>query len=292
MLAAVQQRGALDRCVVLSWAASSPFLVPFAGSSPGFGLFFGSFESGSGLRWPAKWMSWQGIQTSIFNNDLLWGLTLVDGTVRIADAWQATTLTVVDQGPAPSSSSFGRKNIALWTMLDKATGWNSIRIFLQGAPPKTLWSSASTNAQTVAASDKSIVWIGTQGAHVFEGKYERAGIFWSPFVTRPEDLMITEGPSLPVQGGLQELQTTGDYAAAPGCASGDTQSCGIFVVQLSTKKIWRVPNRSGTLFLDVLAVSDTELLLTEIDWPRPPPQQIRRLVRLSLADLDSIDGGW
>src|SRR5260221_5873163 len=69
-LAAVQQRTALDRCVVAGNSPGSPHLVPFVGSSTGFGMFVGVFDTPrAALIWPSKWLAWQGVPTSLFSND-------------------------------------------------------------------------------------------------------------------------------------------------------------------------------------------------------------------------------
>lgn len=73
----------------------------------------------------------------------------------------------------------------------------------------------------------------------------------------------------------------------------DALTCRVLVVQLSAKRVWQIPNRPGSLFVEVLALSEKEILLTEIDWPSGArySQEIQRLVRIDLANLDSYDGG-
>jgi hypothetical protein len=295
IVAAVQQRARLDRCVIVGNAAASPFVVPFLASTDGFGLLVSTVDPTVGtLSWPSNWIAWKGSTTSVFSNDSLWGVALDDGSIRVSDGLPAMNMLKVDQGPVPSFRTYGRSNVALWTLRDASAGLDVIKIYVPGAGAKQLVNQPNTNAQALAASDRIIAWIGTHGQRVLDGTYDAAELYWSPFVTSPKDAVVTQGPSLPAQNDLHELQTTGDYAATIGCGATGPASCNVLIVQMSTRKLWALSNRPSSLFLDVLALSDTEVFLAEIDWPSAPQylQQIQRFVRIRLGDLDSLAGGW
>jgi hypothetical protein len=292
-IAAVQQRSRLDTCGVAGGATGSPFLFPFVGSDSDLGLLVGRFDPvGSAFVWPPKWLPVHDIQTTTFGNAEFWGMGFVDGSVRVASSFLATSLMKVDQGVASATSSFGIDHVAFWSLPEGSPGYSDIKMYDPQSGTGLLAKLAATHLLTVAASDRATVWIGTQGPHVFDGAFDSAKLYWSPRVARPEDAVVTEGPSLPGASDLLTLQTTGDFAATRSCAQ-DELSCRILVVQLSTKRVWKIPNRPGSLFREVLALSEKEILLTEIDWPSGARylQEIQRLVRISLANLDSYDGG-
>jgi hypothetical protein len=64
------------------------------------------------------------------------------------------------------------------------------------------------------------------------------------------------------------------------------------VVRLSSGKLWRIPRRPGAVFLDVMAVSSSEVLVDEIDYPGGYTQALQRLVRLDLTRLDALEHAW
>lgn len=58
-------------------------------------------------------------------------------------------------------------------------------------------------------------------------------------------------------------------------------------------QLWRIPHRPAAEFADVLAVSDHEILAGEVDSPDPGGgQQLQRLLRLDLSQLDVLAQGW
>jgi hypothetical protein len=293
-IAAVQQRSRLSTCGVAGGASGSPFLFPFVGSDSDLGLLVGHFDPvGGAFVWPPKWLPVHDIHTTTFGNDEFWGMGFVDGSVRVASSFLATSLIDVDHGVASATSSFGIDHVAFWSLPEGSPGYSDIRMYVPPSGTGLLARLPNTHLLTVAASERAIVWIGTQGPRVFDGSFDSAKLYWSPRVARAEDAVVTEGPSLPGANDLLTLETAGDFAVTRSCVTPDALTCRVLVVQLSAKRVWQIPNRPGSLFIEVLALSEKEILLTEIDWPSGARylQEIQRLVRINLANLDSYDGG-
>lgn len=152
--------------------------------------------------------------------------------------------------------------------------------------------ACQTNASTgpIALSDDRLVWLGEHGPNVADGAYDAVEIYSSPVPDKPSDVVITKGPPLPVTAGLLDIKTGGDYAATGGCYKLDGSfECRVFVVQLSTGKLWRMrPRMPGYYSNPVLGVSNDEIVLGETDNTNAGVgNRIRRLVRYKTATLDA-----
>jgi hypothetical protein len=130
---------------------------------------------------------------------------------------------------------------------------------------------------------------------VTSGEYEQTTLDWA---SRSGTSIgaLENGPILSgsVSGGYERLQTSGDFAATIGCgvassADPDPQ-CTLYVVQLSTKTVYRLASRpGGNVFGSLLALSPTEVVVAETDYPRHPPfNTIDRVIRIDLGALPNL----
>jgi hypothetical protein len=296
-LAAELQTSHFESCVLSGAAAHGAFVQPIHG---GPGLFAGLYDPRAGkLTWPTAWLAGPlPIMTSVFALDGGWGAAFYDGTIRTVTAQAGPALTTIETTPVPSFSAVGAGDRVFWSSLDPARGLEVIKGQVPGRGVQ-VFVAQDGNAHQLAASATTLVWVGAHGPEARQGTYQAAELYWSPLPTVPGEVAITRGPALPVPGGLSALQTAGDHAALVTCQpprdrAAEELRCQLLVVQLSTRRLWSVRSRPGSVFLDVLAVSPTEVVATEIDAPGRPAllQQVQRLVRLDLAHLDQLAAAW
>lgn len=278
ILAGVRQTRELESCSQLAWAPSAPGVIAFRAAD---GAAWVSSARGA-LERPLVFRSFSlERQTSVFENDLGWGMAFADGTIGV-DHSGGTELTTVDRAELPTHCAAGRRDLVVWTRGgEKSTivGYSPER----GA--RTLVSQDGS-FPSVALSDTAMVWIRTDGPRSDSGTYESATLHWSswPGAGNSE---ARGGVPLLARHGLTSLQTEGDYAVTLG-AVGEAAPA-LFVVAMGSGKIHRLPSRPGSTYMKVLSISRKEILVGEIDRPSSPAlaQQIQRLVRLSLETLES-----
>jgi hypothetical protein len=104
--------------------------------------------------------------------------------------------------------------------------------------------------------------------------------------TEPQGIQVTEGPTIPATRYLHELRTGGDYAASEGCydTGPETGECSVFIARFSTKQLWKIRPRTGKAYHDVMAVSDSYVLVGETNYPFISRQQPPAVVRFRTAD--------
>jgi hypothetical protein len=288
--AAVKQTKAFGSCGLVASqraALALPFMLP--GQVALVGL----------VNVAAKTVSWSPGQmnlplvTQVFANDAGWGMQFDDGTIRVLMPSKYPTLTTIDRGQLPTGQGAALLDRMVWSSAETGTDAEIVKGFTPAAGVKAL-AAQSTNNHTVAVSDDKVVWIGTTGPQRHEGSYETAQLYWAAWPDPLGAVAIQTGPLLPAAYGLSSLSTAGDYAATIGCAQGGpaVDSCELLVVQLSTKRLWRIPHRPGSAFLDVMAVMSDEILLSEIDFPNGYVQVVQRFVRLDLSHLNDLENGW
>ena len=278
ILAGVRQTRELGSCSQLAWAPSAPGVIAFRASD---GAAWVSSSPGAVER-PLVFRSFSlERQTSVFENDLGWGMAFADGTIGVNHSG-GTQLTTVERAELPTHCASGRRDLVVWTRAGEKSA-------LVGYSPKhgarTLVSQ-SGSFPSVALSDTSMVWIRTEGVRRDSGRYASATLHWSGW-PGAESSEVRHGVPLEVTSGLTSLQTEGDYAVTLG-AAGEAPPT-LFVVALGSGKVHRLPSRAASAYVKVLSVSRKEILVGEIDRPASPAlaQQIQRLVRLSLETLES-----
>lgn len=243
----------------------------------------------SQIDWLQDWIPLSQLITSIFQWSGGWGFAFQDGTLRVATSQQVGSLTTIDSFSQGSvNSTAARANHVFWA------AWTGsrrvVRGFADGSVPTTYVDQPDTVLGPIALSDDRLVWLGEHGPNVADGAYDAVEIYSSPVPDKPSDVVITKGPSLPVTAGLLDIKTGGDYAATGGCYKVDgAYECRVFVVQLSTGKLWRMrPRMPGYYSNPVLGVSNDEIVLGETDNTNAGVgNRIRRLVRYKTATLDA-----
>jgi len=170
-----------------------------------------------------------------------------------------------------------------------------------GYSPSVLVPGASGTWINVArVTDDRIVWLSVSGPQASQFVYLLASIQWMKYVATSGQLVTQSeptGPAVPAATALYDLAAGDDYAATIGCDANPNQDqriCHVYVAQLSTGKIWAIPQRpGGNSFRKVLAIGPTELVLAEQDaQPVSIQSDFVRLVRISIAHLDDVVAAW
>lgn len=243
------------------------------------------------IQWLPGWLTLSGAH-AFFQWHGGWGIAFDDGTVQVAQSQTATSLMKIDSNAsAPIVDTAGRAAHVFWA------AWNGIdrdllRGFVDGAPAETYVDpSTGTRIGPLALSDAHLVWLVRRNEQA-DGAYLTLEVDYSPVPDHAADVVVTVGPQLPATSGLGNLGTGGDYAAAISCYKSDATmyECRPFVVQLSTKKVWRVrPRVPGYYMNAILGVSNDEIVVGETDSTKAGVgNHIRRIVRFKTASL----GTW
>jgi hypothetical protein len=256
------------------------------------GVWVGFLNADGSFTWSPKLASLP-VQTSIFENDLGWGMGFDDGTLETMFPPGSGALTTIDQGAIyPAHSAVARKSLVISNPAMPGDQDSVLRAWEPTRPSRTIVAQPNTDVPSLALSDTSMVWAGTHGPQRTSGAYTAAELYWASWPAGQDSVPIMGGTALPAIGGLLSLQTWGDYAALTGSTSDKRQV--MFVVRLSDGKLWTIAARPGTFYRNVLAVSPTEILFGEIDNSGDPVlgQRIQRLVRYDLAHLDNLSSAW
>jgi hypothetical protein len=296
LLGAVRQTANFSSCVTLAWAASAPRVFAFAGggstSGSGAAAWVGFLNADGSFTWSPT-LANVPVQTSIFENDLGWGMGFDDGTLATMFPPGSGALTTIDQGAIyPAHSAVARKSLVISNPALSGDQDAVLRAWEPTRSSRTIVAQSNTDVPSVALSDTSMVWAGTHGPQRTSGGYTAAELYWAAWPAGQDSVPIMGGTALPAIAGLLSLQTWGDYAALTGTNS--AQKRVMFVVRLSDGKLWTIAARPGSFYMNVLAVSPTEILFGEIDDSGNPAlgQQIQRLVRYDLAHLDNLSSAW
>lgn len=289
LLAAVQQTQNFDKCGVLA-SERTPLLFPFI--ETGQVVLVGTLTPGAGST------AWSLPQTGVplvarvLSNNLGWGMQFDDGTIRILMPPTDAQLKTIDQGLLSTHQGVGALDRIVWSSVESGLDAEVVKGYTPIGGVKIL-AEQDTDDHAVALSETNVVWIGTTGPQRHDGVYVTAQLFWAPWPNLLGPASIQSGPVLPATHELDSLATQGDYAATVGCM--DTlDTCQVLVIQLSTGKLWRIPHRPASVFIDVMVVAQSYILLNEIDNPGAPEltSQVQRLVRLDLAHLDDLEHAW
>ncbi len=287
-IAAVKQTLSFSSCGIMASqhaAFAFPFLLP---SVSGVLVGLASHTDGAVTWSPVQHLPALNVQ--VMSNDLGWAIQLDDGSVRALMPPTGATTRILDQGFVPTAQGGAVLDRMVWSSAYLGVDPEVIVGYTPAAGAQQLVAQ-ETDDHIVALSDTTVVWIGTTGTHRHDGLYETAQLFWALWPEPAGPLSINAGPLLPATTDLASLKTWGDFAATIGCQQA-LDTCELQVVKLSTGKLWRIPRRPGAVFLDVMAVSPTELLLDEMDYPGGFAQLVPRLVRLDLTRLDALEHAW
>ncbi len=274
-------------CGTYGAAADAAFVYPIyhTGGTARGGIVKGT-QPGSPVEW-GNWLAFPGSQGSVFAWETGWGMTAGSSIVVNTSASDSKFQTIVKG--ASEFGVYGRGDLLLWP--GGESGGPAVRSYTTKSGEQTLWKTAAGYIQSVAASDDQIAWILVDGPdYLSKYHFNKAELYSSPRATDASGVKASGPVSLaPAEAALADLRVGGGYAASLGCPL--QGGCLVFVVELATGKVWRIPTRPNSTYWGVLAVSATEILVTESDWPQKD-NNIHRLVRFRTDSLDALQSAW
>jgi hypothetical protein len=292
-IAAIQLRN--GDCGVVGWANDATFVFPiFNKAYFARGGIVGGVSTGSPVTW-GKWLPEIGWVGSTFAWDEGWGVG-AGSSLRVTTSPDDAKLKVID----PATNEYevtGRGKLVVWPAGNGAPE-NAIKSYTTSGGLKYLWTAPKGYVASVSLSDTKLVWIVVEGPqYLSKYSFETARLYWSPLATDASGIVVAEGPVLaPAVSAFTELRTGGDFAASQGCwkTSPTEGACPVFVVQLSTGKVWKIPPRPGSAYHSVMAMSQSTILVAESNYPgtASDSQNIRRFLRFDTANLDALETAW
>ncbi|MBK8998480.1 MAG: hypothetical protein IPM35_22395 [Myxococcales bacterium] len=201
------------------------------------------------------------------------------------------------EAPSSSHNGSGEGDLAAWTDYPTSTserlrGWAP-----DGKGVRTLLDPVPFETCTVALTSTTIVGHAMAGNGGCEGSSGAPkSWFWTaPRAYSASAVKPVEGPPFPGSFFSRTgsfIRAWGDHAAVQlGELSGPgvVTNVSIFVMRLSTQKLWRVDPRPGfALHSDGWTLTETHLYLAEKEASNTDPWLSKRVVRLDLAKLDTL----
>jgi hypothetical protein len=298
VLAAVRAPGATTSetiCSPLGFAPSAPHVLGFqradapGSGAGGPGTTVVAFLKSSGLAWAPPVVNLSTVQTSVFENDLGWGLALYDASLRFMSPPDRGPLSIIDQAQYPAYSAVGRGSLVISNPVVPAGTDEILRVWEPIKASRTVVAQADTAVRSVALSDAMVAWVGVHGPERRDGTYTAAEMYWSSPPAGKDTVSIMGGVALAGTHGFKEIQTWGDYAVTTGYPDG-AQHASLFVVRFSDRRAWVVPARAGADIVRLLAISPTEIVTGEnADTGDPALSwQMQYLTRYDLTRLDDL----
>lgn len=272
----------------------------FAGGSPARSVPVTAPVSGGAWVWalPARLKSELPAGLVAWDIDALGGAvfeTGKGGVWAMLDVWKNdwTTLEV----PSKSRSGSGEGDLAAWVdfptaATERLRGWTP-----DGKGVRTLIDPVPFETCDIAMTATSIVghaMAGNGGCDTITGAPK--SWFWTaPRVYGEAGVKPAEGPMFPGYpfgrtGSF--IRAWGDHAAVQlgeNPSAGVTSNVSVFVMRLSTQKLWRVDARPGfALHSDGWTLTEDHLYVTEKEATNADPSIAKRVVRLDLAKLDVL----
>ena len=300
-VAATAIRGSPNLCTFGSGVADAPLLVaPFGTEDGGYTWTFGRvpIEPGKPITWQSSTIHDPSISNNRFMFDGAHGVSFASGEIGLLAGASADAFVVPKTLGTQVFDTAARG--ALLTVARFSTdGGGVIEGITADAAVNTLAEMTDETPVAIAMDGQRVAWItatGPVGDRSY-GSYATTKFHSVPVVGTKLGT-VEHGPVLSTSPGSaanRTLALAGDYAAAIACppvSAAPDPTCQFQVVQLSTKKLWTIGSRpGGNTFTAVLAVSPTEVVLAEVDYPSHPPSgTIDRIVRVDIASLDSL--GW
>ena len=288
-------------CVFSGYGSDAPLL--FTAFEEDAGLFFGraSIEAGAATQWQSGWVAnGPAMFVSRFLFDDGHGVASNGGQVNWLPSTAANKFTVLDNSISPVDSTSGRGHLLVWNKNDGQHGWLMSFVPDGGAPSSFAPEPSGTWINVARVTDDRVVWLSVSGPQATQFTYASARIDWLKYVAAPGQFLTQTqpaGPIIPAQTALVDLAAGDDYAATIGCDANSNQDiriCHVYVAQLSSGKVWAVPQRpGGNSFRKVLAIGPTELVLGEQDaQPLSIQPDFKRIVRIAIAHLDDVVASW
>jgi hypothetical protein len=302
LLGAVRAPGPTSAsCAMMGFAASAPSVLPFAKPGPtgldgisSTATIVGGLIRAGKLAWSTPAADLPSPQTSVFENDLGWGMALNDGTLRVAIPPESG-LRIIDEGAVyPAHSAVGWGSLVVSNPALAGNQDEVIRAWEPNRSSRTIVAMPDTDIPSVALSATTMVWTGVHGPRRWDGTYTAAELYWTPFPAGKDTVPLLGGTPLPsATHGLMELQTWGDYAATWGVPEGADFAV-LIVVRMSDQRVWTIRKRPGARLKRLLAVTPAEILVGENDDTGDPALEwhMQHLTRYELAHLDALAAAW
>jgi hypothetical protein len=283
-VAAVLDRGPRgDSNCHLAWrGGAAPLLFDlFDGQQELFGR--ASETPGAPIVWQEHWVTLAGLANERFSSDIGYG----HSTYAEIQLFPDKSYTVPVSLSPGSQLAHGYGAQFIWGYSNSG----SIRSFTVGPGAVDLIALVPPRVPMGARlSDSRIVWIdGTRPGDEFAD----AQWHWSPRATQASDIVIQDGPPIPIVGQLLDMQTTGEWVAAYGEQGADKgYESRVFVWNMTSGQTYVVPNRrADRTFTRVFAVTPTELILGE-QLLTDSFHLLDQIVRIDLAALPSLVAQW
>jgi hypothetical protein len=184
-----------------------------------------------------------------------WGLLHGTGPVEVSDSLYSSHLATI---------ASGRDNTGV-TSLGEAVFWSEWPY--SGYAVLRSWNRTDGlvtllqgpwHVNSAAASPSRLVWLATQRDAV-DRPTRFAQLYWSPFTTRPSDVIQNAGPVLPTTSRGFKLQTAGDWAALEDIVNDRFH---ILLVDLRSGNVFRIRPRPG-FQLGLIGMTATRLVAWE-----------------------------
>lgn len=300
-IAAVEERNYRE-CLSEGWGNDAAFVFPVVNAGPqgvhpqalytvwDRGGTIQGTEPGAPVTW-GHWLAESGLLGTTFAWDDGWGIGK-NGALYVNTSPDQTAFQIVHSGN--DLEVYGRGKLVVWYASDGGKQ-NAIESYTVSGGIKTLVKLSQGVVWSVALSGDKMVWIVVDGMNWAKYRFTSADLYWSPVATDASGLQVHGPIPLPSSSdtsGYTELRVGGDYAASHGCP---LDTCPIAVAQLSTGKVWQIPPRPARCYWGVMAVSEDTILAGETNCPNQDPldsQYVRRFVRFSTAELDTLQKGW
>jgi hypothetical protein len=268
------------QCYTLATHGHTPFLIP---KNLGTNVLAGHATPDRRLDWQASLLPAPSIPHSIFDafdGSGFWGITFDDGSIVSAVSVD-TAWTAVESSGAPSDRSAARRDIATYTRWAPGISKNILKATTRGAASPQDLVLGPDNALTVAMSDDVVAWIGVDGPAWRDGAYTSVRAYWSPIAKTAAEMMITNGPNLPISSVGPSVDVAGDWMATEGCAktSDGATDCRVIAIQRSTQQTYLLKAPNGVAWT-LLALAPDQILLGETDVAKSAGPFVERLTLL------------
>jgi hypothetical protein len=288
-------------CAFSGYGTDAPLL--FAVFQEDAGLLFGraSTDAGAHVQWQSQWIrNGPTVFVARFMFDDGHGVASNGGRIDWLPSTSADAFTVLDNSISPVDSISGRSHLLVWNKNDGKHGWLMAFVGDGGAPSTLIAAPDGTWINEGRVTDDRVVWLTVSGPQASQFVYTSARIDWMRYMSTPGQLVTQiqpAGPNIPAATALYHLAAGDDYAATIGCDANinqDQRMCHVYVVELSTGKLWAVPQRpGGNSFRSILAIGPKEIVLAEQDaMPISIQSYFKRIVRISIAHLDDLVASW
>jgi hypothetical protein len=250
-----------------------------------FGILLSENFGGDGTEWwglaplsPGEPIVWPQPPRKLKDYSLLdfeggWGAMIALSSLAVGFDLTSTDFQTVFSSPAYQRGVRARGEAVVWA------DWTGGRAVLRGWTAKggsRVLAQGPWDVVNLDVSDTRLVWVGGTGPDTLSGSQETARLYWSWRKLDPDEIDIQSSVELPVSVSANAMATHGKWAAI--------RKSGILVADLEANALWRIPNQDGHL-MDVLAISDSELLLADNSSGIQTGQHFDDLVRYDLSKL-------